>query len=115
VSNGLVRYAVATAGLIMVVGALLSALFRGPGDAVAIVVSGVVAMVVQLAAFSIGRALSHNLSARMGATSILRLLVLVAYALLVAKVLQLPLVAALVSLAAFFFLSTLIEPLLIKS
>ena len=40
---------------------------------------------------------------------------LVAYALLVAKVLQLPLVAALVSLAAFFFLSTLIEPLLIKS
>jgi len=38
----------------------------------------------------------------------------VAYALLAAKVLAIPLVAALVSLAAFFFLSTLIEPLLIK-
>ncbi len=39
---------------------------------------------------------------------------LVVYALLVAIVLMLPLVAALISLAAFFFLSTLIEPLLIK-
>ena len=36
------------------------------------------------------------------------------YALLVAKVFMIPLVAALISLAAFFFLSTLIEPLLIK-
>jgi hypothetical protein len=51
----------------------------------------------------------------MGTGAILRLLTLVVYAILVAKVFMLPLVAALISLAAFFFLSTLLEPLLIKS
>ena len=52
--------------------------------------------------------------ARMGVGALLRLLTLVVYALLAAKVFTMPLVAALISLAAFFFLSTLIEPLLIK-
>jgi hypothetical protein len=53
--------------------------------------------------------------ARMGTGALLRLLTVVVYAILAAKVIALPLVAALVSLAAFLFLSTLIEPLLIKS
>ena len=79
-------------------------------------VSAAVAIVVQLAAFPLGRLAGvNNVMARMGTGAILRLLTIVVYALLVAKVLMLPLPAALVSMAAFFFLTTLIEPLLIKS
>jgi hypothetical protein len=110
------RYAGATVGVIVVVGALLCLIFRGPGDAAAIWISAAVAVAVQLAASSLGRLAGHNnVMARMGTGAILRLLTIVVYALLVAKVIMLPLVAALVSIAAFFFLTTLIEPLLIKS
>lgn len=110
------RHAALTIGVVVVAGALLSLLFRGPGDATAIWTSGIVAVIVQLAAFSLSRVVgAGNIMARMGTGAILRLFALVAYALIVAFVLKLPTVAALVSLAAFFFLSTLIEPLLIKS
>jgi hypothetical protein len=106
VSKGLGRYAIATAGVVLVVGALLSLAFRGPGDAAAIWLSAAVAMGVQLAAFTLGRlAGANNVMARMGTGAILRLVTVVVYAI----------VAALISLAAFFFLSTLIEPLLIKT
>jgi hypothetical protein len=114
--HAVVRHAALTIGVVLVVGALLSFVFRGPGDVRAIWISGVVAVVVQLAAFSLSRiAGAANLMARMGAGMLIRFLALVAYALLVAFVLRIPTAAALVSLAAFFFLSTLIEPLLIKS
>jgi hypothetical protein len=115
VTKGLGRYLVATIAVILVAGFLLSLAFRGPGDVGAIGISGALALGVQLAAFALGRAAgTNNLTARMGAGAILRLLTLIVYALLAAKVFMLPLVAALISLAAFFFLSTLIEPLLIK-
>jgi hypothetical protein len=102
---------------VLVAGALLSLAFRGPGDAAAIWVSAAVALAVQLAASSLGRiaGANNNVMARMGTGAILRLVTVVAYAIIAAKVLTFPLMAALVSLAAFFFLSTLIEPLLIKS
>jgi hypothetical protein len=38
----------------------------------------------------------------------------VIYAVLVAKVLSVPITAALISMAVFFFLTTLVEPLLLK-
>jgi len=111
------RQATLTVGVVIVAGVLLSLAFRGPGDASAVWLSGVVAIAVQLAAFSLSRVVGvgNNITARMGAGALLRLLALVAYALLVVLVLKLPAVAALVSLATFFFLSTVIEPLLIKS
>jgi hypothetical protein len=111
------RQATLTVGVVIVAGVLLSLAFRGPGDASAVWLSGVVAIAVQLAAFSLSRlvGVGNNITARMGAGALLRLLALVAYALLVVLVLKLPAVAALVSLATFFFLSTVIEPLLIKS
>ena len=106
----------ATIGVVLVVGALLSLAFRGPGDTGAIWFSAGVAVAVQLAAASLARlAGANNLMVRMGTGALLRLLTVVLYAILAAKVIGLPLVAALVSLAAFLFLSTLIEPLLIKS
>lgn len=116
-SKGLGRYAIATFSVVLVVGALLSLTFRGPGDALAIWLSAALAIAVQLAAFAVTKApgVGNNLVARMGAGALIRLFTVVAYAFLAAKVFELSLVPALVSLAAFFFLSTLIEPLLIKS
>jgi hypothetical protein len=105
-----------TIGVVLVVGALLSLAFRGPGDASAIWLSGVIAVAVQFAAFSIGATVGKaNIMARLGSGALLRLVALVAYALVAVLVLKLPSVAALISLATFFFFSTLIEPLLIKS
>jgi len=112
----LVRYALATVGIVVIVGFALSLFFKGPGDSAAIGLSAAIAVVVQLMAVTLSRTAGQgNLMARMGTGALLRMLTLIAYALLVAKVLALPLAAALVSLALFYFLSTLIEPLLIKS
>ena len=110
------KQAALTVGIVLVVGILFSLVFRGPGDAKAIGWSGAVAIIVQLAAFTLSRVAGQgNLMARMGMGMLLRFLGLVIYSLLVLLVFKLPAVAALVSLATFFFLSTLIEPLLIKS
>ncbi len=121
-STKFVRYSaatmatMATVAAVVVVGVLLSLVFRERGAGRAIAVSGVVAVAVQFAAFRLGRlAGENNVMARMGTGAILRLLTLVVYALVVAKVLFWPLAAALVSMAAFFFLTTLIDPLFIKS
>lgn len=114
-SKGLGRYAIATIGVVLIVGGLLSLAFRGPGDVGAIWLSAGIAVAIQLAAFPLGRlAGANNLMARMGTGALLRLLTVVVYAILAAKVIAVPLVAALISLAAFLFLSTLIEPLLTK-
>src|SRR5258708_14512901 len=98
-------HAAMTIGVVLVVGAALAFVFRGPNDLTAISISGLVAVAIQFAAFSLSRAAGGNLMARMGIGAILRLFTMVAYALIVVFVLKLPAVAALVSLAAFFFLS----------
>ena len=112
----LARQALLLVGVVLVAGALLSFVFRGPGDAAAVWTSGIVAIGLQLAAFSLGRVVggAGSLVARMGLGALIRFVGLVGYALLVIFVLKLPAAAALISLAVFFFLSTVIEPLLIK-
>ena len=101
--------------LIAVAGWLLTLAFPTAGDRHAIVVSAIVAYVVQLVSFAIARAWSaSNVVAGWGMGMLIRFLVLAIYALLSARVLGLPVAAALVSLAAFFFISTLIEPVLLK-
>ena len=100
---------------VALVGWLLTLGFHGPGDAAAIRLSAIVAIVVQLVAFAVTAAIAQrHLIAGWGAGSLLRFLALVVYALLAVKVLGLPPVAALVSLATFLFLSTLIEPLFLR-
>jgi hypothetical protein len=70
---------------------------------------------VQLVAFAVTKALARrHLIAGWGAGSLLRFMTLVVYALLAVKVLGVAPVAALVSLATFLFLSTLIEPLFLR-
>lgn len=115
-SKGLGKYAAATTGAMLVVGALLALAFRGPGEFAAICLSAAVAFAVQMLAFPLSRMAGvNNVMARMGTGALLRLFTMVIYALLTAKIGTVPLTAALFSLAAFFFLSTLIEPLLIKT
>jgi hypothetical protein len=112
----LARQSAMTIGVVLVGGALLSLAFRGPGDAAAIWLSGLVAVAIQLMAFSVSAVAGRgNLMARMGSGMLIRLFGLVIYALVVVLALKLPATAALVSLATFFFFSTLIEPLLMKS
>jgi hypothetical protein len=103
------------AGVVLVIGGLLAMVFRGPGDLQAIGISGIVALVVQSAAFSLSRMVgAGNIAARLGTGALLRFFALAIYAMLVIFALKLPATAALISLATFFFVSTLIEPLLIK-
>jgi hypothetical protein len=102
-------------GVVLLLGALLAAVFRGPGDRMAIGISGAVAFVVQCTAFALSRMVgAGNLAARLGMGALLRFMALAIYGILVVLVLKLPATAALISLATFFFVSTLIEPLLIK-
>lgn len=109
-------YAVIVVTLVSLVGWLLSLAFATPGDAAAIRLSAIVVIVVQLAAFGMTRMLApRGIVAAWGAGSLLRLMTLAIYALLVVKVLGMPAMAALISIAVFFFLSTLVEPLLLRS
>lgn len=109
-------FAAASAAVIAVTAWLVGLVFTSAADRHAIIVSAVVAFAVQLAAFGIARASSaRNVIAGWGAGVLLRFVVLAIYALVIVRAFALPSGAALVSLAAFFFLSTLIEPLLLKS
>jgi hypothetical protein len=102
--------------VVAIVGAavLLSLIFKGAGDAAAVWTSAAVALGVQLLAFALGARVGGktNVVAKMGTGFLVRFLALVVYAVLVATVLKLPLAAALVSIAAMFFLTTIIEPLI---
>ena len=82
----------------------------------AIWTSGAIAIGVQLIAGAIVKlSAKTNVIAGWGVGAIIRFAVLALYALVIVKALGLPSAAALVSLAAFFFVSTLLEPLLLKS
>jgi hypothetical protein len=73
------------------------------------------AVAVQLAAFGLTRATQPaNVMAGWGAGMIVRLASLAVYALLVVKSLGLVMGPALLSLAAFLFVTTLIEPVFLK-
>jgi hypothetical protein len=107
-----------TIAMILVASRLFMRVFHGPGDAEAIGVSGALAFGAQVVAFVLSRlaaGATNNLMARMGTGAIVRMFTLFGFALLLmAKVVVLPPAAALVSFATFVFLSSLLEPLLIK-
>ena len=109
-------FAVASLALIAVAGWVMTLAFASPSASRAIWTSAAVAFSVQVIAFAIVKLSARtNVMAGWGVGAILRFLVLGVYALVFVEALGLPSAAALVSLAAFFFLSTLIEPLLLKS
>jgi hypothetical protein len=116
VTKALARYGLVIAAVAAGGAGLLSLAFRGPGDRSAVWTSAGVGVVLQLVAFGVGRAVGYaGLTARMGAGALVRFVGLIAYAFLAALAFRLPPVAALVTLAAVLFASSLLEPLLIRS
>lgn len=114
--NRLPAFAAATIALVAVGAILLSMVFTGPGDSRAIWISAAVAAFSQIAAFPLVRKLTRNNSmVGWGIGSLVRFGTLGAYAALAATVLHLPMTAALLSLALFYFLSMVIEPLFLRS
>lgn len=114
--KSLALFAVASLGLIAAAAAVMLFIYQSPDAARAVWTSAVVAFSVQVIAFAIVKlSAKTNVMAGWGVGAILRFLVLGLYALVIVKALGLDSSAALVSLVAFFFVSTLLEPLLLKS
>jgi len=106
----------AVTGVIVGVGAwVFTLIYPTVAGRRAVVASAVVALVVQLFGFLIVRlANKSNPIAAWGLGALLRMGVLVVYALVVVHAFGLASTPALLSLATFFFLSTLVEPLLLN-
>jgi hypothetical protein len=114
--GGFPGFAAATIGLVSVGAVALGFVFSGPGEVRAIWISAAVAAVSQIAAFPAVRKLTAtNLTAGWGLGSLVRFGTLGVYALVAALVLHLQMTPALVSLALFYFLSMVIEPLFLRS
>lgn len=114
-THAVARYAFAMAAMIALVAWALTFALSGPGATSAIALSAGVAAIVQIAAFAVTRSMiSRNVIAGWGAGALVRLLTLMIYGLLAVRVLGLAPVPALISIAVFFFLSTLLEPLFLR-
>jgi hypothetical protein len=89
--------------------------FPAPAERRAVLVSAGVAFVVQLVTFALARRTAGtNPFAGYGLGLLLRFATLFVYAFVVVQRLEWPMAAALLSLATFFFVSTLVEPPLLK-
>lgn len=101
--------------LLLAIIAALTTMFVA-GNAVRIVLVGaVIALGVQVTAFGVARAMRvRNLMLGWGLGSILRLVALVIYALVVARLWRGSMAPALVSFAAFLFVTTIVEPVFLK-
>ncbi|MCU0624950.1 MAG: hypothetical protein MUF21_00445 [Gemmatimonadaceae bacterium] len=102
---------------LLVVGAagwVLLLVYPGPAGQQAVLASAAIALVVQLVAFLLLRlSVGRNVFAGWGVGALLRFLAIGVMATVVADAMGLDRNAALVSLAAFLFLSMLVEPLLV--
>ena len=109
--RGLALYGLASVVAIGLAAGVFVAVYPEPLARQAVLVSAVVALVVQLVAFAIARlvAAKGNAIAGWGLGAMICFAALVVYG-FVSRALGLPSNAALVSLATFFFLTELIEP-----
>lgn len=105
----------ATALIIGVGSWIFCRLYTTPDGRRAVLASAVVALAVQVFGFVILQlAKKSNPIAAWGLGAVLRMAALVVYALLAVRLFGLAQTPALLSLATFFFLSTLVEPLLLN-
>ena len=109
--RGLALYGLASVVAIGLAAGVFVAIYPAPIARQAVLVSAVVALVVQLVAFAIARILAArgNAIAGWGLGAMICFAVLIVYG-FVCRALGLPTDAALLSLATFFFLTELIEP-----
>jgi hypothetical protein len=109
-------FVVVSGVVIGLAGVLFGLAYSGDAGRHAIVVSAVLAWLAQAMAFTIAwRLRTWNVMAAWTLGMLLRLVVLMLYGLVGVRALSLQAEAALVSMAVFFFLSTLIEPWFLRS
>lgn len=90
-------------------------IFTEPTVRSSILVSAGLALAIQMAAFAIARSLRHrHVLLGWGLGSVLRLIALVLYAVFIARLWRPSLSPALLSFAAFLFVSMLVEPVFLK-
>jgi hypothetical protein len=112
-------FAAVSMAIIVVALLVLRLLFTSDAQQQALLVSAGLAFAVQVGAFALlapgksGSAAQGELIVRWGMGAVIRLVVLVMFAVL-ATVIKLPLDAALVGLATYFFLTMIAEPLLLN-
>ena len=111
IGRAMALYALACVAAIGLAAGVFVAIYAGAGERQAVLVSALVALVVQLIAFTFARLLAAKGNGiagwGMGAVLCFATLLVVGF---VSRALGLPSNAALVSLATFFFLTELIEP-----
>jgi hypothetical protein len=107
-------YALSCALIVAILGAV-AFVFAGPAGRQVVLASAALAFAVQMVAFTIARLLQRqHLLLGWGLGSILRLVALVLYAVVVAKLWRAPITPALLSFAAFLFVTTVVEPVFLK-
>jgi heme/copper-type cytochrome/quinol oxidase subunit 4 len=109
--RGLALYSLASLLVIGLAAAVFVAVYSAPADRRTVVVSALVALVVQLVAFAFARMMADRGNAIAGWVlgAVVCFTALIVYG-FVCRSLGLPPTAALLSLATFFFLTELIEP-----
>jgi len=108
-------FAGVTTGVVLALASGLTVLLPQPELVRSVWISAAFAVAVQLAAFGLTRVTQPaNVIAGWGAGMLLRVMALAVYALLVVKALGLAMGPALLSLAGFFFVTTLLEPVFLK-
>lgn len=111
-----VRFAGTSVVLIGLAGAVLWMAYTFEAGRRAVTVAAVVALVVQGITWGIIRRMGPaQVMAAWGAGALVRAVALVAFAVLGPRVAGLPLEPAAISLAVFLFVTTLVEPLFLKS
>lgn len=111
-----IYFAVISLGLTALAALVLGIAFDAPMEHRAVWTSAGVAYVVQLLAFAIAHFLRRdNVMVGWGMGILVRLVTLVAFALVFVKALGLAPTAALVSLVTYFFVTTLVEPLFLAA
>ena len=107
-------FAAVAAALTASAAAIMTIVWTTPAEERAIWISAAIAFVVQMLAFAVIVVVRRDqVLVGWGLGALMRLITLSLYALVFVKALGLPSTAALASLATFFFLSTLVEPLLL--
>jgi hypothetical protein len=107
-------YTVACIITVALIGAIAWS-FVGAQGRHAMLVSAGLAVVVQMVAFAFARGMRRrNVMLGWGLGSVLRLVVLVVYALVAARMMRATLTPALVSFVGFLFVTTVIEPIFLK-
>jgi hypothetical protein len=107
-------FAAVAAALTASTAAIMTIVWSTPAEERAIWLGAAIAFVVQMLAFGVATLVRREqVMVGWGLGALMRLVTLSVYALVFVNALGLPATAALVSLAVFFFLSTLVEPLLL--